>query len=439
MAGFNPATWPTFNQNPLTQSLASAQAFNHNNLTNQGLRFNNDHANEMLRLKEFIASNSARNAKNAESNIALQYEKLRPQQVNAAVRMSQDPLFQKYASENPEAAAKMLQAYAGYTNTFDKTQNNPMPSVGGGVGQYFTPGGSQAQNYQGQPGMQTPMMQPQMTQAQVPPQQPAPPQAMHPSMMQAQNTPGQSMYPQMTQHPMMQSQNGTPSVSPQQVAAAQDATASALIKKTTPEAVLRQRYYNKSITPILDKIRKELPVASKYFGYAGGANAAGNKVLMGLGVNPNSDYLQYQNLLQDYQNLANESKRALGGQASDQEQKVIDLFSKPDLVHSTKESALNNLNNLQNLFGIVDRTANLSPAQVSRTESPTSSGSPPLSGRPKVGTSSIPPQSKNTNAVFVDSVPPGHIAMIDKKGQPRVILSDHEKDAMALGWRRKYG
>ena len=408
MAGFNPATWPTFNQNPLTQSLAAAQAFNRNNLTNDGLRFNNQHANEILALRKLIAANSDRNSRTAQENINLQYEKLKPQQINAAVRLTQDPSFQSWRAKNPELAAQVMQAYAGYVNTVNQTQNNPMPSIGGGVGQYYPTGGVPTPNLQGsqaypggspmQPQIQSPM------QPQYPPTHPA--QMPIPPLQASQAK------------PMGAPQNSIVQVSPQEVAAAQDATESSLQKKITPEAVLRQRYYNKSIPPILDKIRKELPAASKYFGYRGAADSAGDKVLLGLGINPNSDYLKYQNLLQDYNNLVNESKRALGGPATDNEQKIIDLFAKPDLMHSTQESVLNNINNLENLFGVVDRTANLSPAQVSGTESPASSGIAPLLSRSSAGT----------------------VRMQGPDGRFYQVKSDQVDDAIkSHGWRRASG
>ena len=449
MAGFNPATWPTFNQNPLTQSLASAQAFNHNNLTNQGLRFNNDHANEMLALKEFIAKNSARNAKNAEDNIALQHEKLLPQQVNAIARASQIPGFSELQAKDPELARQVLQGLAGYSNKFNQTQNNPAPSVGGGVGQYLVPGGAPAPNFpalqnysanQGQP------PQPQMMQAQAPPQQPAQSQPMPSQMMQQQNTAGQPMQSPMTPSQMPPNSGGVVRVSPQEVASAQTATASNLEQKNRTSQQINQATYNKTFDGLFQDIKKVLPDIAKYSGPLGRARLEEDRAKsVRTGKMPDSyrNYVQYMNVLRP--SLAKEYSKATsgGGKATEAERaQDLKLMPSPEFF-GTPQAFLSKVDAISKAISSVSKSASMPTSELIKalpdTKSPTSSGLPPLSGRPKVGTSSIPTQSKNTNAVFVDSVPPGHIAMIDKKGQPRVILSDHEKDAMALGWRRKYG
>ena len=413
MAGFNPSTWPTYNQNPITQMLSGVQNFNHNSLTNQGLKFKNDHADDLLNIKKILAQNSLRNSMNAQNNIQLQRDKLGTMQLNAVSRAYQVPGFATLAAKDPKLAAQLAQGFAGAAYGFDQTQNNQMPPAGGGVGQNSAPGMT-PQNQIGQPiqNQMTPASQANMM------SQPAPYQPMTPTMMPQQNTAGQPMHSSVMPSQLPPNNGGIIRVSPEEVASSQDATASSLIKKTTPDNILQQRYFNKTIDPLIEKIKGELPAASKYFGGRGQSSAGLNNIEAIFGKSPSSDYQDYLNFKQDYKNLTNEARRALGDHATDRQQKFVEEMVNPHLLSSTQDSVLSSLNNLKNIYSITDRTSQLSPAEASKTESPTYSGSPPQNSRSSVGTVRM----QSTNGRFYQ------------------VKADQVDDAIkSHGWRRASG
>ncbi len=344
---FNPATFPTLQQNPILQGFNAAQGMQRNNLQNQNLAIQNQQAPQMLALRQMLAHIAQQNANTGSQNIGLQFTKEKDTKQNAINRAQQNPGIQALIANDPQAA----QGYLQQTKDFF---TNP-----------YAPYGQQGARMQS-------------AQPQVPMRQPMP--------MQTQGVPMQSAQPQSAsqqQMPMQQQgvpqQQGMPapqgSISPETLAAAKDATQSNLIRKNTPDNIVQQRYFNKSIKPLLQKIQSELPDASKYFGVIGQANAGADKIGLRFGKNAPKEYQSYLNLTQDYQNLANEARRALGDHATDKQQQLIEKFVTPDFGASTQQSVLNNLKNLQNLYGIIDQTAQQSPAQVSQQGSPSPSPS----------------------------------------------------------------
>ncbi len=322
---FNPATFPTLQQNPILQGFNAAQGMQRNNLQNQNLAIQNQQAPQQLALKQLLAQISQQNANNSNKNIALQYEKLKSTQQNALNRLTQNQAVQAAMAADPVFAKAVL--------THSKN--------------FALDGLQQPMQQQGTPQQQMPM------QTQGAPQQQAP--------MQQQGMPA----PQST-------------ISPSTLQAGQDASQSLVDKNSRTTNQLDQFNYGKTFDNVYNQAKPLFPAVAGYSGPIGQTELLAAMAKSGLG-HPSQQYKDYRKYTDSYRpTLAKEYTKASiasgkGGTEEDRK-KDQELIPKASLF-TTPATFTQRANTLPEILHGVTGTLGKSLAQLHQQGSPSPSPS----------------------------------------------------------------
>jgi hypothetical protein len=153
-------------------------------------------------------------------------------------------------------------------------------------------------------------------------------------------------------------------LSPQDIAAMQDATGSKLTKQTTTTAQLNQGTYENSAQNLLDNVLQQAPSIVQYAGLAGKTRGAAQRALTAADFPTPQAYAQYHMFTtQTAPLLGNEIRRALGAQATDREQSLISKVVNPVTWDSNPTLAMQSLQNLQSILQANRKALSLSPFQ----------------------------------------------------------------------------
>jgi hypothetical protein len=469
MAGFNPNTWPTFQQSmPMAQGAMTGEALQRAYLQNQrqkqqnkiqpgmdeanlqkilqynqaqpdldsarlaqmqsstqGQDISNEQAPEALGLKEYMAKIAAQNAAHGMQNIDLQYAKLPGYLGNAFTRLSNTPSGETLLSRDPATQRRALEGISNFTQDFSQSA--------GGQGAPYQQGGfppQKPQQYQPIPMPNFPALQKYMqgvqgtqgvTQDQ---QQPTSPSQQYiQGSQQAQPQPLPQPAQQQDVQPPQQGQSNN-NISDDLVSQAQDATASRMQKQNISAQTANQRRYAVSLNKFGNTIEEKLPLVSRYFGIAGKANLLEDKALAQSGKQP-KEYDIYQELVKtNFPDYANEFGRSMGIGATDKQKEAMKNVVNPDWMMSNPDLAYNVFKTLRKDESDIDKQLAMSPAQIQKYLE--SGGDKPKKSSP-VST----PTSSN-------SAPAGTVNMVNPKdGQVYHVKEDQAEDAIAsAGWRR---
>jgi hypothetical protein len=215
-----------------------------------------------------------------------------------------------------------------------------------------------------------------------------------------------------------------PMLSDADIAQAQDATTSKLIKNTTPTRVQTQRYYAKTFDNFADQISDIMPVISQYAGLGGQAKLAKDKAAALTGkVNPDYEkYISFTTYLAPQ--ASNELMQYLGMNHTDSQVKQMMETINPSLLSTNPKLYMQRWNDLVKYSQSIEPTINQSLAQVS--------GQSPLAAQ--TGQPTAQPQTSRTPST-VSTVPLGSIEMIDPQGNSRAVPATAREQALAAGWR----
>lgn len=208
------------------------------------------------------------------------------------------------------------------------------------------------------------------------------------------------------------------------IANAQDATMSNLIKKNSTTAILNQRQYGDILSGLSDQMQETLPQIKQYFGLVG----KGKLTWDSLKKEKPEEYQKYYDFMTAYAPAyANELKRMMGGQATDQESALMDSMTNPDWNLANGEMAIKRFEALRGIESRVRQSLGKSTAQIA--------GQSPLGqfGQ-SLGEPTAQPQTSRTPSI-VSTVPVGSVEMIDPQGNSRVVPATARQQALAAGWR----
>lgn len=247
-----------------------------------------------------------------------------------ASRFQNNPSFQAMIAQNPDLAKS-------FANVMGNAVVNPMALMNNMMG--------------GMPGMMPPMMQ-----AQGAPtanmQQGAP-------MQQSQGMPAQSPSAPMplplssNQIQALNNADAQMGFAPtnQDVQTVQQTAGDKAIKDTTTSQVMNQRQYATLLDGLFNQAQNLMPSVANYAGLKGGMELKGEKIATGLGFPASNDYQNYLNFTRNVApTMANELRRALGGQATDSERQVMENIANPLTWDSNPTTAMNQFNQLVNLY-----------------------------------------------------------------------------------------
>lgn len=375
MAQWNPNTWPSFQQSwPMMQGYQAAMNMQYqprlNNATlaqmqaqTEGQQLQNQYFPDELKLKQYLADIAMRNAVARENYNQLQRDKIPILQGNLADRTAALPAGQSALGTNKSLMSQFLSGLAG---------------VIGGFSGYGADMGNPQQPTMGNP--QSGMGNPQQN-------------------INSQQVP----------------------ITDDDIANAQDATMSNLIKKNSTTAILNQRQYGDILSGLSDKIETSLPKIQQYFGLIGKGELTWDQVMK---TNP-QDYQEYYDFMTVYvPAYANELKRMMGGQATDQESALMDSMTNPDWNLANGEMAIKRFEALRGIEADVRKSLGKSTAQIAGKSPFNQSASQPMAQ----------PQTSRTPSA-VSTVPLGYIEIIDPKGISRIIPASDREAALNAGGR----
>ncbi|WP_299079140.1 hypothetical protein [uncultured Paraglaciecola sp.] len=444
MAGFNPNTWPTYQQSmPMAQGAMTGEALQRAYLQNQmqrqqnqaqpdlnaaklsqmqsateGQNISNEQAPELMGLKEYMAQISAQNAARGLQNIGLQRDKMGALYTNAFSRFSNTPTGQTLLANDPNAQQNALAGSGAFNQQF--AQLTGAPAIQG----YSQPSpqqqaaSQQSQQYQPIPAPNFPTLQKYMQGSQGG-QQAAPPSQQYIQGSQQAQPQGQR-FPQPAQQQVdqaIQQPQQNPNISPDLVRQAQDANASRMQKQNVSGQTANQRRFAVSLNKFGNTIEEKLPLVSRYFGVGGKANLLADKALVQSGKQPES-YDIYQELVKtNFPDYANEFGRAMGIGATDKQKEAIKNVVNPDWMMSNPDLAFKVFKTLRKDESDMDEQLAMSPAQVQKYLA---------SGGAKPG------QKTQEQAAS----PSGTVEMVDNNGTYYAVNQDDVDGALKYGWRK---
>lgn len=158
--------------------------------------------------------------------------------------------------------------------------------------------------------------------------------------------------------------NSTPTITADDISKLQDTAGSEAIKKTVPANIQTQRYFSKSA----DNLMQQIPwdKLGGYAGLAGKLGITGNRALASMnGVTP-QDYVAYNNFIHtQLPALANEIRRSLGGQATNEETELMNNMVNPVYVDNNFPQVLSQVQALKNSLEANKAAIFASPQQIS--------------------------------------------------------------------------
>jgi hypothetical protein len=143
-----------------------------------------------------------------------------------------------------------------------------------------------------------------------------------------------------------------------------DAAQQGLIKGTIPGKIQDQRYYGATAGALYNQMLPYLPSLAKYAGAGGSFNQHLNSLQASLGVN-NPDYQNMTKAKQSLNLLANETRRMLGGQATDKEMSMLNDITTGKIFNETPAQVLSVAQNMGDLINTTGKVLNQSPTQIS--------------------------------------------------------------------------
>ncbi len=171
-------------------------------------------------------------------------------------------------------------------------------------------------------------------------------------------------------HPLIQKMNElstNPSqymVSPDLAQQQQQQTESDLIKQITPTAIMNQRQYEATLGNLYNTTSQFANSMSKYAGFKGTMGKLGDTLYSSGGKTVSPDYTNFLKFKQNMVLMRNELRRALGGQATDKEQALLNKVTDDNLTKMNPSQALALYKNLGNLINTVGSSLKENPAQI---------------------------------------------------------------------------
>ena len=157
--------------------------------------------------------------------------------------------------------------------------------------------------------------------------------------------------------------------SPHQEQAEENIAKSEALRKSQTTAQLNQRLYSVTARNLYNTGTKFLPSVEKFAGLKGKAKEIENQLGSSLLGHANPDYNRYlQFKYQIVPTFANELKRALGGQATDQESQIFKQLTMPGLSKLTPKQVQDLWQNLGNILAKQEKTLRQSPALLNRSQ-----------------------------------------------------------------------
>lgn len=136
-------------------------------------------------------------------------------------------------------------------------------------------------------------------------------------------------------------------VSASDINAVQQAAGSDYLKKTTPQNILSQRYYEQSVDNLINNVNPQMPLITQFAGIAGRSKMNADKFAASMNMQTSPAYEAFNNFTHVQAPLiANEIRRAYGGQATDSERQVMDSLANPTYWANNPTLALSQWNSL---------------------------------------------------------------------------------------------
>lgn len=453
--GFNPSTWPTFQQSmPIAQGAATGEELLRAHLQNQmqrqqnqsrpdldaaklaqmqastqGQQISNVQSPEMLALKEYFAKIAARNAAHGTQNIQLQRDKMGALYANALARVGNLPAMQSAMSDDPNLMGNILGGMTGFGDKFSQVE--------GGQGPLSSAGSAQPAPQQ-QSGMQDALQQAYQKSLQYTPEQPmsepkfpALQKYLQDQQAAPQPAPGQPVMPQPEQQaaPSQQPQEQQQGVPLEEIKRAQDATQSSLLKKTSTAQILNQRQYSGLLDDLIARTTPNMEIAIKaYSGLAGTKRLKkdqANSLLPGGVVTPELiAFNKVKNVATKF--LANEVTRSLGESHNIATAEEMRKLANPIYWTKNPELALAEWKEFVDNSKTVSKSLSKSLAETEeqlRAISPSNDQSPQAQPSPKT-------------PLVGSAASSGTVEMIDDQGLYHAVQQDDLEGATKFGWRK---
>lgn len=205
-------------------------------------------------------------------------------------------------------------------------------------------------------------------------------------------------------------QQGVPTaygnVSPSDIGAVTNATQNAFMKTAFTPQQIQQMTYENSAENMLKQALPDLPEVTKFAGLAGHANMTADKYASAFGLKNDPSYSKFVNFSQTQAPIiANELRRAFGGQATDTEREIMDNLANPVYWNKSPQIAMGQM---QTLFNTLKANAQAitQPKNVNLAQALGSIGNP----------LKVPqPQSFNSNQLVTMKAPNGELFKIPAK------------------------
>lgn len=232
-----------------------------------------------------------------------------------------------------------------------------------------------------------------------------------------------AMMGQQMQQPMMQDigqQQQSPlasAITDDQVRAAQEATGDVLAKKRTDQSTRNQKRFSMVLNNIVGKREDDLPrLFDKFVG-------AKNKPAYLAGIKRGDpDALAFRSfLMTDIPQIANELKRTMGGQATDQETKLMESIVNPNWWFGDGRQALSQWNSFLDNNRLIEQGLDVPIRDLFK--------------QPQQ--QSVLSQAIGVNNMqTISAAPSGSTMMVGTDGQYYVIPNNEVNEAMAAGYKR---
>jgi hypothetical protein len=356
---------------PFVTGLQSGTGIASQNIANQGNQLQN----------QLLAAQTPYAGQMAQAQLATSQQQAPYMQSQTALNQATLPLLQyKFMSPYLSAMAQQsrvavqnansLKAYAAtpegqqrlandpqFRQTYLNAMNNSSGMVNSGYGFTSFPGvPGMGGSSQSMPGANfNPAMQPQSPQANG---------SEMPSTLPMQTLP---QTPQQVQK-LQQFFPGSGQQNQQNLNGLKQAASDTYLKQMIPPARLQQTAYENVIEGLMHTNQKTITDAANFAGLAGKANQHADQFAEAAGMGANPQYRNFQTFTnQIAPKMANELRRAFGGQATDSEREAMDDIGNPVAWNKDPQQVFNELNQLRSDLAVNAKEIIKTPSQVVST------------------------------------------------------------------------
>lgn len=211
----------------------------------------------------------------------------------------------------------------------------------------------------------------------------------------------------------------------------QDANGSKLQKDTVTAQIIGQRYYANSVHQMLQSVAPDMPQIAQFAGLAGKAKQNADMYAASTNQQSSDAYIKFNDFVNSKGPIiANDMRRALGGQATDKEAAVMDNLIQPIYWKNNPSLALSQFQSLIDMMGINEKAIMQNPSQVTKQLISNSNNRIKVPGAPNLINSLQSAQKSQAQSV----APKGYINVKDPNGNEGYLPAANRSAAIKAGY-----